>query len=209
MPELGSLRELPLLAPLSVAALLATTGPQRSLRGMQHVHVPMCLSVGAACHSLLHPVEAAQQSGAAAWRRLSNLLPAFALCSVPCRPDFGACQQLAHAVVNASVPCSAPTCALGAPQVPSLLLTFPPAYLRLLAAFLLICLPNPFWGAFRLQSHPQTASKQPINQFCYLLPALSGPPSFRSLAASPAPAAPFSTPMHHPVEQLQVWTLLE
>ncbi|PSC71682.1 putative apyrase 7 [Micractinium conductrix] len=31
-------------------------------------------------------------------------------------PDFEACRQLAHAVVNASVACSAPPCALGTPQ---------------------------------------------------------------------------------------------
>lgn len=44
------------------------------------------------------------------WHALSMPLPTR-------RPDFAACQELAAAVVNASVPCPAPPCALGALQV--------------------------------------------------------------------------------------------
>jgi hypothetical protein len=46
----------------------------------------------------------------------SGLNPSF-LRLPPYRPDHGACQELVHDVVNASVPCSAAPCALGTPQV--------------------------------------------------------------------------------------------
>lgn len=43
--------------------------------------------------------------------------PALSAPSQHCRPDFAVCRELAAAVVNASVPCSTPPCALGTPQV--------------------------------------------------------------------------------------------
>lgn len=74
---------------------------------------------------------------------------------IPRRPDYAACQRLAAEVVAADVPCSAPPCALGTPQVR---LLPPPVGLRLLraprVACAVLCPAAHAWAAARHQALP-------------------------------------------------------